>query len=261
MLNRLGIVWVTALDRFIRLPLATPRKKPRGKSITHEKLRCEQLSERYPRRDQYSNYPALNFRAKTFGVDLTTSISNLKLVLVRDYIKSRSFEQEAALTKHKKRHPHKYLLTNSLTASVSWVIRCYKSRWQIEWVFRESKQHFALGSCSAVSFDAVMQHISFSFLGFVSLQQLRSDTSCKVKNNHTLGEYRRELQQLYQIHIETSVYMVNLSEQCESVDNILTDRILNNRLSDTEHETKSDKPFAHIKDDKALSYLVIDKVA
>ena len=69
------------------------------------------------------------------------------------------------------------------------------------------------------------------------------------------------MQQLYQIRIETSVYMVNLSEQCESVDNILTDRILNNRLSDTEHETKSDKPFAHIKDDKALSYLVIDKVA
>jgi hypothetical protein len=55
--------------------------------------------------------------------------------------------------------------------------------------------------------------------------------------------------------------MGNLSEQCESVDNILTDRILNNRLSDTEHKTKSDKPFAHIKDDKALSYLVIDKVA
>ena len=69
------------------------------------------------------------------------------------------------------------------------------------------------------------------------------------------------MQQLYQIRIETSVYMVNLSEQCESVDNILTDRILNNRLSDTEHETISDKPFANIKDDKVLSYLVIDKVA
>ena len=59
----------------------------------------------------------------------------------------------------------------------------------------------------------------------------------------------------------TLVYLVNLSGQCESVDNILTDKILNNRLSDTEHETKSDKPFAHNRDDKALSYLVIDKVA
>jgi hypothetical protein len=93
-------------------------------------------------------------------------------------------------------------------------------------VFRESKQHFALESCSAVNFDAVMQHISFSFLGFVSLQQLRSDTSCKVKNNHILGEYRRELQQLYRIRMGTLVYMVNLSEQSESVDNILTDKIL-----------------------------------
>ena len=166
--NRLGIVWVTALapNRHIRLPLATPRKNPRGKSTTHEELRCEDLSARYPRRDQYSNYPALDFRAKAFDVDFATKVGNLKLVLVRDYIKSRSFEPEVALTKstkNKKRHPHKYLLTNSMTASVSWVIRCYKSRWQIEWVFRESKQHFALGSCSAVSFDAVMQHILVSW--------------------------------------------------------------------------------------------------
>ena len=262
--NRLGIVWVTALapNRHIRLPLATPRKTPRGKPTTHEKLKCEELSARYPRRDQYSNYPALNFRVKTFSVDLTTSVSDLKLVLVRDYIKSRSFEQEASLTKkHKKRHPHKYLLTNSRTASISWVIRCYKSRWQIEWVFRESKQHLALGSCSAVSFDAVMQHISFSFFGFVGLQQLRNDTSCKVKNNHTLGEYRRELQHLYRIRMGTLVYLVNLSEQSESVDDILTDKILNNELSRTDLKAKSDKPFVLIKDDKALSYLASDKVA
>ena len=79
------------------------------------------------------------------------------------------------------------------------------------------------------------------------MQQIRSDTSCKVKNNHTLGEYRRELQQLYQIRIETSVYMVNLSEQCESVDNILTDKILNNELSKADLQAKSDKPFAVIK--------------
>jgi len=181
--------------------------------------------------------------------------------LVRDYIKSRSFEQEAALAKRKKRHPHKYLLTNDLTASVSWVIRSYQSRWQIEWVFRESKQHFALGAFSAVSFDAVVQHISFSFFGFVSLQQLRNDTSCKVKNNRTLGEYRRELQQLYQIRKGTSVYMVNLSEQHESVDDILTDRVLNNELSRAYLRVKSDKPFAHINDDKALQYPVLDKVA
>ena len=264
--NRLGIVWVTALapNRHIRLPLATPRKNPRGKPTTHEKLRCEDLSARYPRRDQYSNYPALYFRAKTFGVDLTTSVRDLKLILVRDYIKSRSFEPEVALTKsakHKKRHPNKYLLTNSRTASISWVIRCYKSRWQIEWVFRESKQHFALGSCSAVSFDAVMQHISFSFLGFVILQQLQNDTSCLVKNNQTLGEYRRELQHLYRIRMGTLVYLVNLSEQSESVDDILTDKILIEGLPDTNHKTKSDKPFTLVNDDKALSYLAFDKVA
>ena len=68
--NRLGIVWVTALafNGHIRLPLATPRKNPRDKPTTHEKLRCEDLSAGYPRRDQYSNYPALDFRAKTCSI-------------------------------------------------------------------------------------------------------------------------------------------------------------------------------------------------
>ena len=93
------------------------------------------------------------------------------------------------------------------------------------------------------------------------MQQLRSDTSCRVKNNPTLGEYRRELQQLYQIRVGTLVYLVNLSGQCESVDNILTDKILNNELSRADLQAKSDKPFTHIKDDEALSYLVLDKVA
>jgi hypothetical protein len=59
----------------------------------------------------------------------------------------------------------------------------------------------------------------------------------------------------------TLVYMVNLSEQSESVDNILTDKILNNELSKADLQAKSDKPFAVIKDDKALSYLAFDKVA
>jgi len=55
--------------------------------------------------------------------------------------------------------------------------------------------------------------------------------------------------------------MVNLSEQSESVDDILTDKILINVSPDTKHKAKSDKPFALIKDDKALSYLAFDKVA
>ena len=48
---------------------------------------------------------------------------------------------------------------------------------------------------------------------------------------------------------------------CESVDNILTDRVLNNELSRADLKAKSDKPVAHIKGDKALQYLVLDKFA
>jgi len=52
-----------------------------------------------------------------------------------------------------------------------------------------------------------------------------------------------------------------MSEQSESVDNILTDKILNNELSRADLQAKSDKSFAYIKDDEALSHLVFDKVA
>jgi len=103
-----------------------------------------------------------------------------------------------------------------------------------------------------VDFNAVTQHISLSFLGFVCLQQLHANLPCEVKEGLTLGEYRRQLQELYQIRIGASVYMVNLSEQCESVDTILTDRILINMLSEPERPAKSDKPLTHMGQDKGV---------
>jgi hypothetical protein len=256
--NRLGIVWVTALapNRWIRLPLGTPRKNPHGKPTTHEALRCQDLAVRYPGRKHYTNYPALDFRAKAFVVDLTTKIRNLKLVIVKDYLRSRSFEQETALTGKRKKDPNRYLLTNRLDATVAWVIRCYKRRYQIEWVFREAKQHLALGTCSAVKFNAVTQHIALSFLGFVSLQQLHATLPQKVKEGLTLGEFRRQLQQLYRVRTGESVYLVNLPEQCESVD-----AILNDVLPNTQHPVKSDKPLAILEEDKALSCLDLSLAA
>lgn len=117
------------------------------------------------------------------------------------------------------------------------------------------------GGCSAVDFNAVTQHISLSFLGFVCLQQLHANLPCEVKEGLTLGEYRRQLQELYQIRIGASVYMVNLSEQCESVDTILTDRILINMLSEPERPAKSDKPLTYMGQDKALLYLDLSLAA
>lgn len=258
--NRLGIVWVTALapNRWLRLPLETPRRNPRGKPTTHEKLKCDQLAAQYPRREHYSNYPALDLRAKPFSVGLTTKVCNLKLVIVKDYLRSRSFAEEAAIAKAvskrkakpKKRDPNKYLLTNSLDATVAWVIHCYKQRYQIEWAFREAKQHLALGACSARTFHAVTQHISFSFLGLVNLQQFHANLPCEVREDLTLGECRRQLQQLYQVRIGKSVSLVNLSQQCESVD-IVLDPVLPN----AEYSARYDKPLDDVELHKALSYL------
>jgi hypothetical protein len=276
--NRLGIVWVTALapNRWIRMPLATPRKNPRGKPSTHDKLRCNDLAARYPRSEQYSNYPALGLRAKAFFLELTPKLRNLKMVIVKDYVESPSFTQEMASTKPKAKSkkkpkikdPNRYLLTNRLDAPVAWVIRCYMKRYQIEWAFREAKQHLALGACSARKFGAVTQHIALSFLGFVCLQQLHS-SYCdslprQVKEGLTLGEFRRQLQHLYRIRMGEIVCLVNLSEQCESPDDILTDTILYdsyNITSDTEIPVISDKHLSYTNDAYGLPLLDISTAA
>lgn len=273
--NRLGIVWVTALapNRWIRLPLATPRKNPRGKPTTHEEFTCNQLAAQYPKREHYSYYPALDLRAKAFFLELTPKLLNLKMVIVKDYVESPPFIQETAKSKKKSKKPkikdpNRYLLTNRLDAVVAWVIYCYMKRYQIEWAFREAKQHLALGACSAREFSAVTQHIALSFLGFVCLQQLHSSHGDslpqQVKEGLTLGEFRRQLQHLYKIRIGEIVYLVNLSEQCESPDDILTDTILHNSYnvtSDAELPAKSDKPLTHHNDANGLPLLDISIAA
>ena len=272
--NRLGIVWVTALapNRWIRLPLATPRKNPRGKPTTYEEFTCNQLAAQYPKREHYSYYPALDLRAKAFSIELTPKLRSLKMVIVKDYVESLLFIQETASTKSKKKSkkpkikdPNRYLLTNRLDAVVAWVIHCYMRRYQIEWAFREAKQHLALGACSAREFSAVTQHIALSFLGFVCLQQLHSDSlPQQVKEGLTLGEFRRQLQHLYKIRIGETVHLVNLSGQCESPDDILTDIISYysyNVTSDTELPAKSDKPLTHTSDANGLPLLVISIAA
>jgi hypothetical protein len=275
--NRLGIVWVTALapNRWIRLPLATPRKNPRGKPTTYEEFTCNQLAAQYPKREHYSYYPALGLRAKAFFLELTPKLRNLKMVIVKDYVESLPFIQETASTKSKKKSkkpkikdPNRYLLTNRLDAVVAWVIHCYMRRYQIEWAFREAKQHLALGACSAREFSAVTQHIALSFLGFVCLQQLHSSYGDslpqQVKEGLTLGEFRRQLQHLYKIRIGEIVYLVNLSGQCESPDDILTDTIWHNSYnvtSDTELPAKSDKPLTHTNDANGLPLLDISIAA
>ena len=147
---------------------------------------------------------------------------------------------------------------------MAWVISCYMKRYQIEWAFREAKQHLALGACSAREFSAVTQHIALSFLGFVCLQQLHGSLPQQVKEGLTLGEFRKQLQHLYKIRIGETVHLVNLSGQCESPDDILTDTILYssyNVTSDKELPAKSDKPLTHTNDAYGLPLLDISIAA
>lgn len=211
-----------------------PIRHLHGKPTTHEKLTCQQLARRYPSREDYSNYPALPLRARGFGIDISTKLKGMKLVIIKDYVTSRSFQLEVELVPKKVRSkdPNKYLLTNFSDAAVAWVVTCYQRRWMIECLFREAKQHFAIGTCQARNFEAVTCHIAMSLFGYVCLQYLRQQrvSHHEDKDVLTLGEMRRQLQGLYLLKNGHHTQLISLQDQCENMDDALTKVITDKAL-------------------------------
>lgn len=68
-----------------------------------------------------------------------------------------------------------YLVTNALTTDLSTLVRRKWSRWQIETIFRDTKQLVGLGACQAWVDQALVRHIALLFLALVVLQLLRRD--------------------------------------------------------------------------------------
>jgi len=225
---RLGIVFVTAVqcNRRIRLPLKKPINHRHGKPTTHEKLTCKELALRYPKREHYSNYPALDLRARGFEIDISTKLKSIFLVIIKDYVTSRSFQLEVELVPKRARSKdkNKYLVTNFSDATVAWIISCYQRRWLIECLFREAKQHFAIGACQARNFEAVTSHIAISLFGYVVLQYLRHQflSQSEDKDVLTLGEVRRKLNGLYQLKQGSKTWLISLQDNCENLDDALT---------------------------------------
>lgn len=50
-----------------------------------------------------------------------------------------------------------------------------QSRWQVETVFRDTKQYAGLGACQCWTDQAMVRHVALVLVGVVVLQQLRRD--------------------------------------------------------------------------------------
>lgn len=72
---------------------------------------------------------------------------------------------------------HDYLVTGDVTADLATVVARKQSRWQVETIFRDTKQYAGLGACQCWTDQAMVRHIALVLLTFVVLQRLRIDPS------------------------------------------------------------------------------------
>lgn len=81
-----------------------------------------------------------------------------------------------------------YIVTNDFQADVTTIVRRKQSRWNIETLFRDSKQFAGFGACQCRVPQAMARHVALVLLAYVVLSQLKLDPK------ETLGEVKERLQ-------------------------------------------------------------------
>jgi hypothetical protein len=68
---------------------------------------------------------------------------------------------------------YEYIVSNDLQADLTTMVQRKRSRWEVETIFRDSKQYAGLGACQCWVDQAMVRHVAFVLLTFVVLQMLR----------------------------------------------------------------------------------------
>lgn len=82
-----------------------------------------------------------------------------------------------------------YLVSNDLQVDLTTMVQRKRSRWEVETIFRDTKQFAGLGACQCWVDQAMVRHVAFVLLTFVVLQILRRDpqeSAGKVKQRWQL---------------------------------------------------------------------------
>jgi hypothetical protein len=68
---------------------------------------------------------------------------------------------------------YEYLVSNDLQADLTTLVQRKRSRWEVETLFRDSKQFAGLSACQCWVDQAMVRHVALVLLTFVVLQMLR----------------------------------------------------------------------------------------
>ena len=75
---------------------------------------------------------------------------------------------------------HEYIVTNDLGADLTTVVLRKVSRWQVETLFRDTKQYAGLEACQCRVDQAMVRHVGLVLLTFVILQMMRGTSEESV---------------------------------------------------------------------------------
>ncbi len=123
---------------------------------------------------EFVPYPQGHLRALALLVNLPGLNHGAKLVMLkkRDWhrVLKHSLPADHPLRKQKDKDPNTYLLTNNLFCPAYQVILHYRSRWTIEVMFRNLKQHLGLSACQHRNIEAVTRLFALAMCAYVCLQ-------------------------------------------------------------------------------------------
>jgi hypothetical protein len=198
MLTRLRLVYVTAVPCSRKLSSAY-RLRSAAPVITSA-CRVDALARMFATRD-YVPYPQARLRALRFRVTLTGLTHPAQVVIItrQDWhgFLRRTLPDDHPIQQHTPAAPNVYLLTNAPHASTYQVICRYRSRWTIECLFRNLKQHLGLGACQHCHLEAVTRHIALAMFAAGCLHLIRQSLSGSAvvpSGTMTIGDVKKHLQ-------------------------------------------------------------------
>jgi len=198
MLTRLGLVYYTALP--CSRTVNSAFRVSASSLVSDTPQRVSALAATYASRDSIP-YPQGRLRALSLRVNLSGLTHGTTLVIVkrqdwRQFL-TRSLPADHPIQQKKHEDPNTYLLTNNVMCPTYSIIVRYRSRWTIEVMFRDLKQHLGLGSCQHRTLEAVTRHIAVVMFAYVCLQLVRQDMSSSATHQAislTLGDVKKHLQ-------------------------------------------------------------------